>query len=67
MQTDLERFANAFESEEDLRNQLYNLFVKTGHQGVQITHSPQEYGKDIVFYSKDAVGSRVERLCSEER
>src|SRR6266851_1458014 len=63
MSTDLQRFSQAFESEADLRNQLFTLLTKMGNEGVQITHGTQEYGKDIVFYSLDAVGSRILNAC----
>jgi hypothetical protein len=53
---EIDRFAEAFKSEEDLRNHLFTLLNKMPHtQGVQITHDAQEYGKDIVFYSPDVL------------
>jgi NACHT domain-containing protein len=49
--TDLERFANVFNSEDVLRNAIETLLTKLPNvSGVQPTHGPQEYGKDIVFY-----------------
>lgn len=40
-------------SEKDLREMLKILLTKMGYQGVRITHSTQEDGKDLVFYSTD--------------
>jgi hypothetical protein len=32
-------------------------------QGVEVPHGPQEYGKDIVFYSQDAIGDWILNAC----
>jgi hypothetical protein len=51
---DSHRFSEAFKSEDELRKHLSTLLKRMPHtQGVQITHGPQEYGKDIVFYAPD--------------
>jgi len=50
----LQRFAEAFRSEDELRKHLATLLNRMPHaQGVQITHGTQEYGKDIIFYAPD--------------
>jgi hypothetical protein len=62
--SDLQRFAESFRTEADLRERLATLFSKMpGIQGVQITHGPQEYGKDIILYSQDAIGDWILNAC----
>jgi hypothetical protein len=62
--TDLENFANSFENEAALRGRLAKLFSKLPTiQGTQVTHGPQEYGKDLVFYSQDGLGDWVLNAC----
>jgi hypothetical protein len=63
MSIDLAKFAEAFQTEKMLRNNLVILLAKMGNQEVQDTHGPQEFGKDIVFYSTDAVGNRMLNAC----
>jgi hypothetical protein len=63
MATELERFAEAFPLEDDLRKHIATLLTKMHTQGVQITHGPQEYGKDIVFYAPDAFGNWTLQAC----
>jgi hypothetical protein len=65
---ELDRFAEAFKSEEDLRNHLATLLTKMPRtQGVQITHGPQEYGKDIVFYAPDGFENLQLNACVVKR
>jgi hypothetical protein len=62
--SDLQRFAESFPTEAELRERLATLFSKMqGIDGVQITHGSQEYGKDIIFYSKDAIGDPMLYAC----
>jgi hypothetical protein len=64
MQVELQRFAEAFKSEEELRRHVATLLGKLGDNiNIEITHGSQEYGKDIVFYSRDAIGDWVLNAC----
>lgn len=54
--TKLDLFAREFESEDKLRKVVADLLRKMGHEGVRITHGPNEKGKDIVFYCKGPFG-----------
>ena len=63
MSVDIQLFAETFKSEESLRQYLFELFRRMpGTTGVAITHGPQEYGKDLVFYFQDALGDS--QLCA---
>jgi len=47
-----------------LRERLATLFSKMPRiQGVKITHGSQEYGKDIILYSRDAIGDWILNAC----
>jgi len=64
MASELEHFTKSFSSEADLRERLATLFSKMpGIQGTRITHGSQEYGKDIIFYSRDAMGDWILNAC----
>ena len=57
-------FVRLFKDEADLREKVAALFRKMPRtQGVQITHGSQELGKDIVFYSQDAIGDWQLTAC----
>ena len=61
---ELERFAETFKSEADLRKHLATLLIKMPRtQSVQITHGAQEYGKDIVFYAPDGFENLQLNAC----
>ena len=60
---DLNHFAQAFSTEEELRNHLATLLRKMGNNNVQILHGTQEYGKDLIFYSTDGVGNPMLNAC----
>jgi hypothetical protein len=61
---DLQRFAEAFPTEDELRKRVHALLARMPHtQGVEITHGPQEYGKDLVFYSPDGFDDWVLHAC----
>jgi hypothetical protein len=50
-------FVQLFRDEADLREKIAALFRKMPRtQGVQITHGAQELGKDLIFYTEDAIG-----------
>jgi hypothetical protein len=62
--SELEPFIKSFQNEADLREKLAVLFSKMrGIHGVQITHGQQEYGKDLVFYAKDALDDSILYAC----
>lgn len=64
MVSDLERFESLFENENNLRKAIASLLRRTpGITGVQLTHGPQEIGKDIVFYSSGPLGERRLNAC----
>lgn len=64
MASDLEQFAESFSDEAQLRERIATLFSKLRRvQGIQITHGTQEYGKDIIFYSLDALDNLVLHAC----
>jgi len=64
MSSDVQRFAESFRNEAELRERLATLFSKFSNiQGVEVPHGPQEYGKDIVFYSQDAIGDWILNAC----
>ncbi len=48
--TQVDLFAQEFQSEDHLRRVVADLFRKMGHVGVRITHGANEKGKDIIFY-----------------
>lgn len=62
--SELDHFTKSFPSESDLRERLATLFSKmSGIQGIAVTHGTQEYGKDIIFYSKDAMEGWILNAC----
>src|ERR1700722_4801471 len=64
MTSELQHFAEAFRNEADLQERLATLFSKfPGAQGVRVTQGTQEYGKDIIFYSQDAIGDWILNAC----
>lgn len=64
MQVELQRFAEAFNSEDELRRHVATLLGKLGdNRNIEITHGAQEYGKDIIFYSRDAIGDWILNAC----
>ncbi len=64
MRLDLQQFARAFRSEAVLHHCLATLLNKMpGNEAVTITHSTQEYGKDLIFYSHDGVGDLILNAC----
>lgn len=64
MTSDVQRFAESFRDEAELRERLATLFSKFPNiQGIQVPHGTQEYGKDIIFYSQDAIGDWVLNAC----
>jgi hypothetical protein len=63
MSVDLQKFAETFGTEEELRSRLATLLTKMGNQEVQILHGTQEYGKDLIFYSQDGFDNRMLNAC----
>jgi len=64
MTSDLQHFAESFRDEAELRERLAGLFPKMpAIQGLQVTHGTQEYGKDLIFYSQDAIGDWILNAC----
>lgn len=64
MTTELQAFIDFFATEEQLRNAIEGLLTRTpGVSGVTNRHSSGEIGKDIVFYSRGALGDRVLHAC----
>jgi hypothetical protein len=62
--SELEHLAQSFSSEEELRERLATLFSKMpGIRGVKVTHGTQEYGKDIILYSQDAMDDWILNAC----
>lgn len=61
---DLQRFTEAFKTEDELRKRIHTLLTQMPRtQGVEITHGTQEYGKDLVFYSPDGFDEWVLNAC----
>src|SRR5882672_7814404 len=64
MTIDITGFSKAFTSEDVLRKQISQILSKIkGNAGVEITHGAQEYGKDIIFYSRDGLEDEVLNAC----
>jgi hypothetical protein len=59
----LDIFARAFPTEDELRQVIADLLRKIGHTGVRITHGTNEKGKDIVLYSEGPLGERRLYAC----
>jgi hypothetical protein len=53
---ELQRFADAFKDEAQLRSDLVKLLRLMGSEGVRNTHGTGERGKDIVFYGPSGMG-----------
>jgi len=61
--TRLDLFAREFQNEDKLRRVVADLLRKIGHEGVRITHGPNEKGKDIVFYCNGPLGEKRLFAC----
>jgi hypothetical protein len=62
--SELQQFIKSFPNEAQLRETLIKLFTRIpGITGIQHTHGTQEYGKDIIFYARDAIGDLILYAC----
>jgi hypothetical protein len=62
-ESDLARFARAFENEGHLQDELVILFRRMGRERVRKVHGPLEHGKDIVFYAPGGLDERSLYAC----